>query len=93
MISGKDRGKSGKVLWVSQKNDVSRVMVEGLNLIKKHQRARKQGQKGQIISVERLVSISAVQLICKNCSRPTRVGYHLEGKKKDRICRKCQAVI
>lgn len=91
MLSGKDRGKIGRVSSVLGRAGKNRIVVEGLNKVKKHQRPKKQGQKGQIIEVERSVDISAAQLICANCGRPTRVGYRLEGQNKVRICRKCQA--
>lgn len=105
MLSGKDRGKTGKVSAVLNDQSPARsggdgrnkktvkVVVEGLNKVKRHQRPRKQGQKGQIIEVERPVSISTVQLICSSCGKPTRVGYKKEGENKMRICKKCQAQI
>ncbi|HEY4484657.1 MAG TPA: 50S ribosomal protein L24 [Candidatus Paceibacterota bacterium] len=94
MLSGKDRGKTGKIIFVLNKEDKgARVVVEGLNKVKKHQRPKKQGQKGQIVSVERAVAISSVQLICPSCSKPTRVGQKVEGKNKTRVCKKCGAVI
>ena len=88
IVKGKDRGKSGKVIGVLSKN--SRVVVEGLNLIKKHQRAKRQEQKGQIISKERAVDISNVQLVCPKCGKPTRVSHKVEGGLKTRICKKCR---
>lgn len=91
MLSGKDRGKKGKILAVLSKEN--RVIVEGLNLIKKHTRPRKQGQKGQIISKERTVSVSSVALVCKSCGLPTRVGYKMEADKKVRICKKCKNIV
>ncbi len=93
MLSGKDRGKTGAVSLVLIESELSRVIVEGLNKVKRHQRPKKQGQKGQIVSVERPVSISSVQLICKSCGKPTRVGYRLNGDKKERVCKKCSAVV
>ncbi len=87
MLSGKDRGKTGKVLRVDPQ--ARRIVVEGLNLIKKHVRARQQGQKGQIISKERFVSAASVALICSSCGKPTRVGYRINGAQKVRICKKC----
>ena len=100
MLSGKDRGKTGKVSSVLN-DQVARgwnkktvkVVVEGLKKVKRHQRARKQGQKGQIIEVERPVNISTVQLICSSCGKPTRIGHKKEGENKMRICKKCQAQI
>lgn len=89
MLGGKDRGKTGKILHVGTENN--KVVVEGLNTIKKHVRARKQGQKGQIITKERYVSASSVALVCKSCGKPTRVGYRVDGARKTRICKKCGA--
>ena len=91
MLIGKDRGKSGKILRVFPKE--GRVVVEGLNKVKKHLRAKKQGQKGQIIEKERAVNISKVQLTCTKCSKPTRIGYRIEGDKKVRVCKKCRGII
>ena len=88
MLSGKNRSKSGKVLHTDPKSN--KIVVEGLNLIKRHVRARKQGQKGQIISKERYVSTSSAALICRSCGKPTRLGYRLDGNNKVRICKKCK---
>lgn len=92
MLSGKDRGKTGKVVSVLSREEGKRVVIEGLNKIKKNQRPKKQGQKGQIVEVERAVHISSVQLICPSCGKPARVGYRIDGQNKVRICKKCQAV-
>src|SRR5262245_30193829 len=91
MQNGKDRGKTGKVLSVSPARDA--VVVEGLNLLKRHVRARKQGQQGQVISKERYVSAASVAVVCKSCGKPTRVGYRIDGANKVRICKKCKAEI
>lgn len=88
MLGGKDKGKKAKVILVFPERD--KVVVEGLNLIKKHLRAKKQGQKGQIISKERAVSVSSVALICKSCGKQTRLGYRIEGENKIRMCKKCE---
>lgn len=93
MLSGKDRGKTGVIALVLENGKTTRVVVGGLNKIKRHQRPKKQGQKGQIVSVERPVSASSVQLICKNCGKPTRVGFRLGVDKKERICKKCSSAI
>lgn len=87
MISGKDRGKKGKVLFAFPSE--GRVIVEGLNMIKRHQRARKEGQKGQIISREGKVNLSNVQIVCPKCSQASRIGHRVEGDLKLRICKKC----
>lgn len=89
MLSGKDRSKKGTIIQVSTQTDS--VLVEGLNLVKRHLRARKQGQKGQVIARERFVKSSSVALVCKACGKPTRIGYRVSGKTKVRICRKCGA--
>ena len=89
MLGGKDKGKKAKVILVFPESD--KVVVEGLNLIKKHLRAKKQGQKGQIISKERAVSVSSVALICKSCGKQTRLGFKVEGENKIRVCKKCGA--
>ncbi len=87
MLIGKDRGKTGKISAVLD----TKVVVEGLNTVKKHQRARKQGQKGQILTKERAVDSSNVQLVCPKCGKPTRVGRQEVGDKKIRVCKKCNA--
>ncbi len=96
MLSGKDKGKIGKVLqiFVSEK----RVVVEGLNLLIKNQKPRKQGEKGQRIQFPAAVAISNVSLVCPKCGQTARVGYEItkteEGKGlKKRICKKCKEVI
>ncbi|MGB9743113.1 MAG: 50S ribosomal protein L24 [Minisyncoccales bacterium] len=87
IIKGKDRGKKGKVLQVFPREN--RIMVEGVNLRKKHQRPRRAGEKGQIIILPGRFSASNVKLICSKCGQATRVGYKIEGEKKFRICKKC----
>src|SRR3989344_4289362 len=91
MLNGKDRGKTGKVSVVLP--TARKIIVEGLNMIKKNVRARKQGQKGQIINKERAVSVPSVALVCKSCGKPTRVAFRVEGKNKVRICKKCEAEV
>ena len=89
MLSGKDRGKTGKVASVDNKEN--KIIVEGLNMIKKAIRARNQRQKGQLVSKERFIAVSSVALVCKSCGKPTRIGYRLNGENKTRICKKCEA--
>jgi len=91
MLAGKDKGKSGKILQVMTADD--RVVIEGLNLMIKHQKARKSGEKGQRIQFPGAVKISRVALVCPKCGKPTRVGYKVEEKTKSRICKKCKEVI
>jgi large subunit ribosomal protein L24 len=88
MLKGKDRGKTGKVLEVRPKE--MKVVVEGLNLVKKHKRFRTQGMKGEIVSLPRAVPIANVMLVCPSCGDPTRVGIlRLEGR-RFRVCKKCK---
>jgi len=89
MLSGKDRGKTGKVLFAFPDED--KVVVEGLNKVARHQRPKKQGQKGQIVRKERAINVSGVMLLCKSCGKPTRIGQKVAGDKKIRVCKKCGA--
>ncbi|MBI2055664.1 MAG: 50S ribosomal protein L24 [Candidatus Sungbacteria bacterium] len=88
VLSGKDRGKKAKVVRVLPKE--SRLVVEGLNLKKKHQRSRRQDKKGEMVLMAHPMAYSAVQLVCPSCSRPTRVGEKTgDNGRKVRICKKC----
>jgi large subunit ribosomal protein L24 len=89
MLNGKDKGKKGTVTKVAAQTET--LIVEGLNMVKRHTKARQQGQKGQVIAKERLVKASNVALICKACGKPTRVGYRVTETSKVRVCRKCGA--
>lgn len=91
VIAGKDRGKKGKVLTVFPKN--ARILVEGVNLRKKHQKPKKQGEKGQVVSMPGPISVSNVKIICSKCGKPARIGYKLSEKNKVRICKKCNQEI
>ncbi|MFA5228567.1 MAG: 50S ribosomal protein L24 [Candidatus Paceibacterota bacterium] len=89
IIAGNDKGKKGKVLRsLPSKN---KIVVEGVALIKKHVKPKKSGQKGQIASVPRAISVSNVSFVCSKCGKPTRVGYEIVDKKKYRVCKKCGA--
>ena len=91
-ITGSSSGKTGKVLKVLR--DANRLVVEGVNLRKKHSRPKKQGQKGQIIEFPAPLQISNVALICPKCGKETRVGFKMAaGEKKQRVCRKCEQVM
>ncbi len=91
VTAGKNRGKKGKVLRAFPRED--RVVVEGVNIRKKHVKAKRAGQKGQIVEMPAMFSVSAVKLICGKCGKATRVGHMVTGKKKMRICKKCGAEI
>ena len=91
IISGKDRSKTGKVTEVFPKDN--KIIVEGLNIVKKHVRAKREGEKGQRVEVPRPFDVSNVKLICPKCKKATRVGHRIIGKIKVRICNKCKQEI
>ena len=91
VLSGKDKGKMGKVLSADPKAE--KVVVEGVNVATKHQKARKQGEEGGIIKVEIPMYVSKVQLVCPKCNKGVRVGYQVVAGKKIRTCKKCGAEI
>jgi len=100
LLAGKDKGKEGKVLQIFAVDN--KASIEGLNLLIKHLRPRKQGEKGQRIEFPAPLSITNLALLCPNCGKATRIGYQFveetvgEGKKiskKVRICKKCNKAI
>lgn len=91
MLAGKDKGKTGKVLSVFPSE--KKVTVEGLNLIKKHKRPRREGEKGQRVEIPRKIDISNAALICPKCGKAARIGFKVEGGIKTRICKKCGLAI
>ena len=91
-ISGRDKGKSGKVISVDPKG--GKVIVEGVNVAKRHQKPRKQGEAGGIIKKETPIYASKIMRVCPKCDKPTREAHKiLEGGKKVRVCKKCGAEI
>ena len=86
----KARVKTGRVLRIDRGD--GRVVVEGLNMVKKAMRPKGQNQKGGISTVEAALAISNVQLVCKSCG-PTRIGFRMESDRKVRFCRKCGEVL
>ncbi len=87
IISGKDKGRKGKVIEVFPKQ--GRIVIEGINLRKKHMKPKKSGEKGQIVETPAPLNVSDVKVICSKCGKAVRTGYKLKGKKKYRICKKC----
>lgn len=89
VLSGKDKGKIGKVLRILRKKD--RVLVESVNTIKRHTKANPYtGQAGGIVEKEAPIHVSNVAVVCDACAKPTRIGYKLtEDGGKVRICKKC----
>lgn len=90
VITGKDAGKKGKVLSVDVKNN--RIVVEGVNMISKHQKARKAQEKSQIVKKEGTIDISNVMILCPTCGKPTRVKHTTVDGKSVRVC-KCGATL
>ena len=92
VTTGKDSGKRGRVLKVlTAKN---RVVVEGVNIIKRHTKPNPQRNiKGGIVEREGAVHASNVQIVCSECGKMTRVVHRVQGDRKVRICRKCEGVI
>lgn len=86
VIAGKDKGKRGTVVRVVRDKD--RVIVSGVNIVKKAMRKKSQQDRGGIVEIEAPLHISNVAIVCKKCG-PTRIGYKLDGDKKFRVCRKC----
>ena len=93
VVGGKDRGKRGRVLRVIP--DGNRVIVEGINFIKRHTRPNPQRNvKGGVVEREASLHASNVQIICPECGAPTRIGHELLGDgRKVRMCRKCDGAV
>lgn len=92
IIAGKDKGRVGKVLRIER--DDNRVVVERINMIKKHQKATDASQSGQIIEREAGIHISNVMLVCPECAETVRIGKQfLDDGTKVRVCKKCKATI
>ncbi len=91
IISGKDRARKGKVVRVFDK--IGKVIVEGINIRRKHVKAKKSGEKGQKIESPAPISVSNVKLICPKCGKATKVEYKIIKDSKNRICKKCSAEI
>lgn len=92
VIAGKDKGKKGKVRYAFPKEN--RVIIEGINMIKRHSRARGAARQAGIIEREAPIGVSNVMLLCSKCNKPTRIGFRfLESGKKARMCQACSEVV
>ncbi len=89
VITGKYKGKQGKVLAANPKADT--VIVEGVNIVHKHEKARKANETSKIVTEESPINVSNVEVVCDKCGKATRVGHSLLDGKKIRICKKCGA--
>ena len=91
VLSGKDKGKKGKVLSVDPES--RKVIVEGVNVASRHQNPRKQGEEGGIIKKETPIYASKVMTVCPKCDKATRVAHKIVDGKKVRVCKHCGAEI
>lgn len=98
VISGKDKGRTAKVLRSFPKEH--KILVEGINLKKKHVKPKKQGEKGQVVSVPMPFDVSDVKFLCPKCQKASRLGYKIENPstgsgrvRKFRICKKCKSEV
>lgn len=90
VMAGKDKGKQGKILKID--GEKGRVIVAGINMVKKAMKKKSQTDRGGIVELEAPLHISNVMIVCKKCG-PVRIGYKLEGDTKRRVCRKCGEVL
>ena len=90
VIAGKDKGKRGRILKIHRDKD--RVVVEGVNIVKKAMKKRKQQDRGGIAEIEAAIHSSNLMIVCKKCG-PSRIGYKMDGNKKVRFCKKCGEVL
>ena len=91
IIAGKDNGKKGKV--IESYPDRGKIIVAGVSIRKKHTKAKRSGEKGQIVEKPGPIDVSNAMLICPKCGKPARIGYKLIEKHKYRICKKCSQEI
>jgi len=92
ILLGKDKGREGKVTKIYAKKN--KILVEGLNIYKKHVKPKSEGQKGGIVEISRPILASKTALICPACSKPVRIGYQqAKNSDKQRICKKCKGLI
>jgi|UniRef100_A0A7C4U8U9 large subunit ribosomal protein L24 len=92
VISGSDKGKKGKIKYVDREKN--RVIVEGVNFVRKHTRPRRMGEQAGIMEIEAPVDVSNVMLICPRCKEPAKIGRtKLQDGKSARYCKKCKEII
>jgi large subunit ribosomal protein L24 len=91
VLIGRDKGKTGAVTRVIPRE--GSVVVEGINVVKRHTKPSNKQPRGGILELTKPVPAGKVALMCPSCKKPTRIGYQISGDTKERICRKCKAVI
>lgn len=87
IISGNDKGKKGKIMAVFPRE--GKVIVEGVNIKKKHVRPKQQGKRGELVRIPAPVPASSVMIFCPDCKKPVRIGHRVDDHKKYRTCKKC----
>ena len=91
VLSGKDKGKQGKVLGTVPKS--TKIVAEGINMVTCHVKPRRQGEEGGIVKREAAIYASKVQVVCPKCDKGTRVAYEIKDGKKVRVCKHCGAAL
>lgn len=91
VVTGKDKGKTGKIEKVFSKEN--KILIPGINQYKRHMKARSQNQPSEIITITKPLSVANVRLVCAKCHELTRVGFQIEKEEKIRICKKCEQKI
>jgi len=88
---GKDKGRKGKIEKVLPKD--LKVVIPGINIVKKHKKRRDEKHPGGIIEIAKPIALGKIALVCPKCGKQTRIGYLIAGKDKVRVCKKCEAKI
>ena len=91
MLAGRDKGKTGEIVRILPATN--QIVAEGLGVVKRHTKPSNKVPRGGILEIAKPISASKVALVCPNCKQPTRIGYEINGENKERICRKCKAVV
>lgn len=91
VLAGTYKGKKGKVLAVDPEKNT--CTVKDVNIVTKHKKMRKQGEKSELKKMEGPIDISNVQIVCSKCGKATRVGHQVDGQTKHRVCKKCGNVL
>ncbi len=91
MLAGREKGKETTV--VRTYPGLSKVLLEGLNVVKRHTKASSKNPRSGIQEIPKPVPAGKVALICPSCKKPTRIGYQIKGDQKERFCRKCKGVL
>lgn len=91
MMAGRDKGKTAEIERILPQTN--QVIAPGLNVVKRHTKPSSRNPRGGILEIAKPVPASKVALVCPACKAPTRIGYQIKGDNKERVCRKCQALV